>query len=230
MDNSNTNSDQVILTEHLSSLLDDEAGSFEQRRVFDELKGDDALCQKLSCYALIGETMRSGSSQGQVVGENFLSGIHDEISNEPEYHNIQLENNPKSVKSNSWLRPVGGFAMAASVAAIAVLGFQNYQLANQQDLGSQSIDQTSLINAQSKPSKPKEQLSVVDMKSAKVVSAATLERETIAANDSNVSDISYQQADASTRSFLKRYVDSHMQYASTTAFVPSVRVIAYADY
>ena len=40
----------------------------------------------------------------------------------------------------------------------------------------------------------------------------------------------YKQANAHARSFLKRYVDSHIQYASASTFVPSVRVIAYADY
>ena len=221
MDNSNTKSDQVKLTEHLSALLDDEAGSFEQRRVLDELRKDDSLSQKLSSYALIGETMRSDHSQTQVAGASFLAGIHEKIEAEPEYHSIQLEE-PKKANSSAWLRPVGGFALAASVAAIAVLGFQNYKLGQ----GLPSVEQTAFITAQTQPSPSKEQLSESAMKSATIVSAATL----VAANDSKVNETNYQQADASMRSYLKRFVDSHMQYASTTAFVPSVRVIAYADY
>ena len=41
-------------------------------------------------------------------------------------------------------------------------------------------------------------------------------------------DDKYIDADVQTRLMLKRYVDSHMQYTSS-AFVPSVRAIAYSD-
>ncbi len=52
------NVDQPIsLAEHLSSVLDDEAGSFEQRRVLDELKSSEDLNNKLSHFAFIGESM-----------------------------------------------------------------------------------------------------------------------------------------------------------------------------
>jgi negative regulator of sigma E activity len=219
MNKSKSNTDQVKLTEHLSALLDDEAGSFEQRRVLDELKVDDKLCEKLSHYALIGEAMRSESSQ-MTVSSKFLSGIHAQINDEPEYHQIQIEDKQVAKTRNSWLKPVGGFAMAASVAAIAVLGIQNYQKS------SPLLNQSSTI-AQNNIAPMKGQLSKAEMDSARVVSAAKM----VAKNDTVISDTSeYSLADARTRSFLKRYVDSHMQHAGATTFVPSVRVIAYADY
>ncbi len=211
MNKSKSNTGQVKLTEHLSALLDDEAGSFEQRRVLAELIVDDKLRDKLSHYALIGESMRSEASQ-LTVTSNFLSGIHAQINDEPEYHQIQLKDKQTTESKNSWLRPVGGFAMAASIAAIAVLGVQNYQDK------SHSLDQ-SIINTQTTLTPEKEQLSKAEMEAATVVSAT-------AVTDSNT----YSLADAKTRSYLKRYVDSHMQYASSTSFFPSVRVIAYADY
>ena len=234
MDNSKLLSEHITLTEHLSALLDDEAGSFEQRRVLNELVSDASLRQKLSGYALIGESMRSEDMQSMpVAGSDFLSAIHDKIQDEPDYHHVELESQhaPSSnVKSkNAWLRPLGGFAVAASVAAVAVLGFQNYQLQN--NLGALQTLATAQTSSVSANNKPKTQLSAAEMDSAKVVSAADM----VAAKDAgrksgadNESDV-YQQADANTRSYLKRYVDSHMQYASR-ALLPSVRVIAYADY
>jgi len=225
MDNSKSQSEQLTLTEHLSALLDDEAGGFEQRRVLDELSSNASLRQKLSSYALIGETMRSENVH--IARSDFLSSIHDQINDEEEYHHIEIGSQAVQ-SSRSWLRPVGGFAMAASVAAIALLGFQNYQLQNnQQPLHTLASANTSSVNINTK--QPKTQLTAAEMKAAKVVSAADMVAANDTKEDANQDSVTYQQADASTRSYLKRYVDSHMQYAPR-AFVPSVRVIAYADY
>lgn len=231
MDNSKSQSEQITLTEHLSALVDDEVGSFEQRRVLDELSSNAVLRQKLSSYSLIGETMRSENMQSvTIAGSDFLASIHDQINDEQVYHHVELESQ-KTQSTKSWLRPIGGFAMAASVAAIAVLGFQNYQLqSNQQTLPSLASNAQGTIVA----SQPKTQLTTAQMKAAKSVSAADA-TDIVAANDIQSDTVKkvdnaveYQQADAKTRSYLKRYVDSHMQYAPR-AFVPSVRVIAYAD-
>ncbi len=228
MSNSKTNasSDEqsVSMTEHLSALLDDEAGSFEQRRVLDELKQSDDLCKNLSHYALIGESMRS-SQPVAVAGTSFLAGIHEKIDAEENYHDVQLiDQAPASNdKQGSWLKPVGGFALAASVAAVSVLSVQNYQLTKQQNAPVETI-------AVSQPIQ-KEQLTTAEMQSAQVVSADTLAPATSDKAKAVAStDKKYRQANSHARSFLKRYVDSHMQYASTSTFVPSVRVIAYADY
>ena len=211
MSNSKTESNeidqQVSLTEHLSALLDDEAGSFEQRRVLDELKSNDDLCKSLFYFALIGETMRSRASVA-VADTSFLAGIHEHIDTEPAYHEVQLEDKTALEAKNqkSWLRPVGGFALAASVAAISVIGVQNYQQANQPTEIIATTQDVKVIPSQ----------------------VATTVIEDVASSMSVNNE--YRQANAHARSFLKRYVDSHIQYASTSTFVPSVRVIAYADY
>jgi len=211
MSNSKTESNeidqQVSLTEHLSALLDDEAGSFEQRRVLDELKSNDDLCKSLFHFALIGETMRSRASVA-VADTSFLAGIHEHIDTDPAYHEVQLEDKTALEAKNqkSWLRPVGGFALAASVAAISVIGVQNYQQANQSTEIIATTQDVKVIPSQ----------------------VATTVIEDVASSMSVNNE--YRQANAHARSFLKRYVDSHIQYASTSTFVPSVRVIAYADY
>ena len=227
MDNSNNT---ISMTEHLSAILDDEAGSFEQKRVLDELKTNQDLSKKLSSYALIGETMRSGDMDKPAitVGESFLAGIHEKLEAEDQYHDVHVElaaqSISKQVISKSWLRPVGGFALAASVAAIAVVGFQNFQQFNQSSgvAGFEQITQTETTTL--KPQK--EQLTQSEMDAAITVPANTL----VAANDELMTGSdTFKHADSRTRSLLKRYVDSHMQYASTASFVPSVRVIAYTD-
>lgn len=220
------------MPEHLSALLDDEAGEFEQKRVLDELKSNHLLRDKLSTYALIGETMRSSDMNKPVLNldSNFLAGIHAKIEEEEQYNDVQLNQvaNSQSTNSQSWLKPVGGFALAASVAAIAVLGLQNFQqsgVIDQFTVASNSSSSKTMI-AQ------KDQLTENEMASAIPVSASSLAPDNSVASletDNKGATQKYAQADTQTRSLLKRYVDSHMQYATTAAFVPSVRVIAYTD-
>lgn len=216
----NKSNKTISMTEHLSALLDDEAGDFEQRRVLDELKSDEKLCNKFSSYALIGETMRSGSvdQHARSAGTSFLAGIHEKIDAEDEYHQINVKNKADVQSQKSWLRPVGGFALAASVAAIAVLGVQNYQLTKKSDLLITSLNtmsQESLIAEKNHIKTPVVANVDVDTKSL-------IEEET-------VNNEQYGQANSRIKSLLRSYVDSHMQYASHAAFVPSVRVIAYAE-
>lgn len=222
MDNNNIKKSTptpVSLTEHLSALLDNETGSFEQRRVLDELKSDDDLRQKLSSYALIGEVMRT-TEVTTTADSNFLAGIHAQIEAEDEYHQVKLvkakNDSVNDTHNSSWLRPVGGFALVASVATVAFFGFQNFQQNN-----GNMIDTGLTTAANTTPTT----LDSSDLSEEKTVVATVISATQMASITAN----EYQQADARTRLLLKRYVDSHMQYASNTAFVPSVRVIAYAN-
>ncbi len=238
----NDTKQRVTLAEHLSAMLDDEAGTFEQKRVLDELKTDKALAKKLAHFALIKETLHSGEETSVYADASFLQGIHDKLEAEPEFTSHALDDalptsssaaaNSDSGKENThgWLRPVGGFAMAASVAALAVIGFQNY-------LGHTQLTQTPSIATLAKTEAndiaapaTKDQLTQAQMDGAVLANAKPVAGPETSDKNSNVAALDYRQADAHTRSLLKRYVDSHMQYASTSAFVPSVRVIAYSDY
>lgn len=241
----------VTITEHLSALLDDEVGTFEQKRVLNELSSNDGMRNKLAAYSLIGETLRSGKPAAKVTmttTPNFLSGIQDQLMDEPVYSEAVLQNNnPKQSNATnesnaknegSWLRPIGGFAMAASVAALAVIGFQNYFMPSNNNSVSQpteivaanslaplnSIENVTATGINTTSAITKDKLTESEMASAMVVTADQLQEP------QSVDATTYLKADLQTRSLLKRYVDSHMQYASTTTFVPSVRVIAYSDY
>lgn len=220
MNNSDT---PISMNEHLSAVLDDEAGSFEQRRVLDELKTDSALADKLSAYSLIGETMRANDVDKPAIalGSSFLAGIHDQIDKDDAYSEVVVTE-PRAVNgatigasaaSKSWLRPVGGFAVAASVAVVAFMGLQQYQQLNPQPQNTDMVATKSSVT-------PVQTTPVDEMNTA-----IRLPKNTMIAKQ----DDQYIEADTQTRSLLKRYVDSHMQYASTSAFVPSVRTIAYTD-
>lgn len=224
----NDSESTISIKEHLSAVLDDEAGSFEQRRVLDELKSDEVLSKKLASYALIGETMRAGDAKKQplVLGSSFLDSIHEKIDAEDQFDEVIIDTtiNDKSLNSNpvaqndsnnpssstSVLRPIGGFALAASVGALAFMGLQNMGVLNG------PISQPSNIVDSSGPT------AIVQVApEAQIIGNPVL--------DGSSSANEYVDADAQTRSMLKRYVDSHMQYSATSTFVPSVRVIAYTD-
>ena len=217
----------ITINEHLSALLDDEAGTFENRRVLNELKTDQKLAQKLSSYALIGETMRTGNAERPALslGSNFLDGIHEKIAEEDEFNQVLVDSEFKTNKetvdndaanSSSWLRPIGGFAVAASVGALAFMGLQNMGI-----LGNQQLQPDGLANS----SAPTAIVQAASVNKPNPVNADNL----IATTNATDAD-QYVDADAQTRSMLKRYVDSHMQYATASTFVPSVRVIAYTDH
>lgn len=237
---SNKNNTSISLNEHLSAVLDDEAGAFEQTRVLDELTKNNSveLRQSLSSYSLIGESMRSANSADtpMTIGNSFLAGIHEQIDKESDYHQVHIEDAKQpAANSSSWLRPVGGFALAASFAAIAVIGVQNFQQAD-------NAPQTEILASNEKAENS--QLSIAAMQSATVVSAADMikaeEKPVIALANKEANKVTdkiekkltdvYQPADSRTRAMLKQYVDSHMQFASNTTFVPSVRVISYSDF
>jgi len=199
------------LTEYLSAVLDGEAGGFEERRVLDELKSNNELQHKLFTYSLIGETMRSDDSSVTAT-TNFLAEIHQKISTEDEYHHVNIVTSSKEKTSSSWLKPVGGLALAASVAAISIIGFQNFQQTSQNGFVTASNDNAASI--------------LLGNSNIKASQIANSDSQT---NDKLVVPDLYKQADNRTRLLLKRFVDSHLQQASNSAFVPSVRVIAYAD-
>jgi sigma-E factor negative regulatory protein RseA len=226
--NSKDSGQPISLAEHLSTVLDDEAGSFEQRRVLDELTSGEnstkALTEKLSHFALIGESMRS-TKPAVVAGPSFLAGIHGKIAEEDEYNDVQIQDSSSasiatndSTQKQSWLKPVGGFALAASFAAVAFMGVQNSQLENQLAENSATIAAITEASQNEKTALAEAQATI------------QLAKATLVENDATPDKQEYRQANAHARSFLKRYVDSHVQYASTSTFVPSVRVIAYADY
>ncbi len=235
----------VTLVEHLSAMLDDEAGAFEQKRVLDELKTDKALAKKLANFALIKETFHSREETSVYAGASFLQGIHDKLEAEPEFASHALDDalsssvsakTPEDAtadneKSGGWLRPVGGFAMAASVAALAVIGFQNY-LGNGQSTHAPAIETLAKADMNGTATTPavKGQLTQAQMDSAVLANGSSVGSAEKTDHGNTLAALDYRQADAQTRSLLKRYVDSHIQYASTGAFVPSVRVIAYSDY
>ena len=133
------------LNEHLSSVFDDEAGEFEQRRLLDEVGKNHNLQKKWSNYALIGDVLRE-PEQTEIASSDFLLNIQQKIENEEQFSKIELKSTAKSANTSSkWARPVTGFALAATVAAISIFSMQTFMSTDN------SVDSTMLSQQEVAP-------------------------------------------------------------------------------
>lgn len=98
--------------EHLSSLMDGElsgeTGLFLTRR----LTSDEAMCETWERYHLIRDCIRQPGSKLVVTGLSLKLNASLEAEGSPSVSNWQ---------SNRWFKPVSGFAIAASVALMAIV-------------------------------------------------------------------------------------------------------------
>ena len=98
--------------EHLSSLMDgelsNEAGSFLTRRLF----SNEEMCGSWERYHLIRDCIRQPGSKQMVTG--FSARV---------CATLETEEVPtvSAWRTNRWLKPVSGLAIAASVALVAIL-------------------------------------------------------------------------------------------------------------
>lgn len=196
--------------EYLSSLLDDEAGGFEQRRLLDEMTKDQELAQTFGRYALIGEVMRSTSSgQRSTTSVSLLERIQADLEDESTYQQVVVVPAKPALSQRSWQRM--GFAMAATVAAVTVGGLLFLQ---QSSINSTVTAQTTAA-PQAFASLPAANTSTT----TQVASVDTTEERI-----EQIGHINPQ-----TRDILKQYVSQHIKYASTTVIAPSVRAVSYAN-
>ncbi|WP_020393902.1 sigma-E factor negative regulatory protein [Thiolinea disciformis] len=202
--------------EFLSALLDDEVGSFEQRRLLDELKQDHELGQAFSRYALIGEAMRSKKTI--VAKRSLLDGIHAELYDEPalKVEPIKLPAAKESAAARAAVKraPIWRYAMAASAVLALVGGIWVIQQQNN------AQQQATLAQV---PATPTVKPAVIKGEPQPALAASTV-------RESNKDQqIANNRLDPQTREMIKMYMAQHVKYASTTAIVPSVRAVSNSD-
>ena len=202
----------ITKEEYLSAFLDGESGSFEQQRLSDQLGTDDLMQEKLSDFALIGESMRN-QAQPLVAGSSFLAGIQDAIAEDEcvvvtDTEEPLVQASEVIDKKRFFPRQVVGYAVAASVAAIAAVSLQNY-----------------LTPISEGVTMAKAPLSVERASTAKV----TVMSASMAVEPKRLAEsISYATPDAETRGLMNQYVAHHFQYASTSTLMPRVRAVSYS--
>ena len=102
------------IREQLSALVDDELSDVEQPLLLGRVQRDTELRECLGRYQLIGEVMRG-------IADTTTLGVADRVRRVLlQDVGGQLPDTPKQEGFN-WWKPVAGFAVAASVALVAVL-------------------------------------------------------------------------------------------------------------
>jgi sigma-E factor negative regulatory protein RseA len=113
------------MTEHLrdqlSAFLDGELPRPEVELLLRRLAGNDELRISLSRYVVIGECLRN--APGRSVTRSFATRVSAAVA--AEGGSATRRDTLRSV--TRWLRPLGGLAVAASVATVAILGLQRTQ-------------------------------------------------------------------------------------------------------
>lgn len=111
------------LRDQLSAFIDGELPKHEIELLFKRLDGNPELRATLARYSLIGESLRTRSAEGpsRTFAERVRAAVRES--------GPLAASAASSVRSHQWrwLRPVAGVAVAATVAAVAILGLQSIQ-------------------------------------------------------------------------------------------------------
>lgn len=120
-----TEKSQPDLQETLSALKDGETSDWELRKLLQLAEEDSAVYQRWKSYQLIGSSLR----RERLSGTDISSAVSARLADE-------------KAEVAGWLitarKPLAQTAIAASVAAVAVMGMQQYQLASVTPVESQT--------------------------------------------------------------------------------------------
>lgn len=111
------------LRDQLSAFIDGELPKHEIELLFKRLDGNPELRATLARYTVIGESLRTRSAEGpsRTFAQRVRAAVKEsgplaaDFANAPRRHQWR------------WLKPVAGLAVAATVAAVAILGLQQIQ-------------------------------------------------------------------------------------------------------
>jgi sigma-E factor negative regulatory protein RseA len=114
------------LNEKISALMDDELHLDANDALLGDAKSQ-VFRDAWSRQHLIRDTMQNELSSA--IDEGFSARISELIDKEKPLSAVVVEGNfaAKPKKQRQWLKPLGGFALAASVAALSVVGLRSMQ-------------------------------------------------------------------------------------------------------
>ena len=218
----------ITKEEYLSAFVDGEAGSFEEHRICDELLTDEMMREKLSSFSLIGELIRDRSqTDASIATPAFLSGIQSAIENDEPSEVIEYDSTvinldtARTKKKRSLPKQTLGYAVAASVAAVAAISFQNYN--------SSTVTDKQIVNASVSNSAEKLNSStILPNVKPEITKASTTKAAKVATKKDFLIATSYRAPDAKTRGLMNKYVAHHLNYASSSTLMPRVRAVSYS--
>ncbi|OOG27219.1 anti-sigma 24 factor [Thioalkalivibrio denitrificans] len=189
----------VTKNERLSALVDNEADSFEVRRLLDELGRNEQDMVLWERYHLIGDAVRGGLNRFAEPG--FAERVMEQVAHE----------SPPGVDSavvgRRLVKPVAGVAMAASVAVAVLLGVVSFT-------GTEDAGLPAVAEAEVAPPASPQAATVADAGSAPL---------SVRAHDNAALMTPMEAPDARIHSFIV----NHAEHAAGRGLMPYVRVVGY---
>jgi sigma-E factor negative regulatory protein RseA len=106
------------IREQVSAFLDGELPNTETELLLKRLTRDGELRESFGRYALIGEALRGAGSH--ILTRGFASRVNLAIDGEP----VQVPGHALPARAARWWRPLAGVTVAAGVATVAIVAFQ----------------------------------------------------------------------------------------------------------
>ena len=118
--------------ELLSRVLDEDISEFETQRILKEMKSNDELRSTLYRYNVIGYAMRDELPKqiNSKFVHNVMSKLTDEEMSVPEFNGDNEIEKENHAKDSGRFKTAIGLAIAASVAVVSFVSFQNYVQTN----------------------------------------------------------------------------------------------------
>lgn len=180
--------------ERLSALMDGEVSRFEQRRLVDELLNNDEDQARWSRAHLIGDAIRGELPER--VSLDLAARISAQIEDEAPLHQSPMAAAP------AWIKPASGFAVAATVAVVSILGLQSMVGYEQGPAGAQP-----LAASAPRPAAPQ-----ANFRLASTPAPAAIQE--------GVSSEEVQRR-------INRYLVNHSEYATRPGVLPYARIVGY---
>jgi negative regulator of sigma E activity len=131
------------IREQVSAFLDGELPNSETELLLKRLTRDPELRESFGRYALIGESLRGGSTAR--LSQGFTSRVNRAIDGEsPATSSVQARN-----RLGKWWRPFAGAGIAAGVCAVAVIALQQRELPG--GAAAPAVARTGIVAAQREP-------------------------------------------------------------------------------
>jgi len=117
--------------ELLSRIIDEDVSEIEAQRILKEMTSDGSLREKLQRYSLIGYAMRK--ELPKKINQDFVHNVMNKLDDE-EIPTSDLDNviaiDKDTGSDNNRFKTALGLAIAASVAVVSFVSFQNYVQTN----------------------------------------------------------------------------------------------------
>ncbi len=109
--------------ELLSRILDEDVSEFETQKILKKMKSDSNTRMKLQRYSLIGYALRNELPEN--INQNFVHNVMNKLADE-EMSAFEHKEVVEDDKKLSGFKTAIGLAVAASVAVVTFVSFQNY--------------------------------------------------------------------------------------------------------